>query len=162
MTGGQYRDLIAAYLARNFEKRGLRVFTEVRIGKSTIGKERQIDVFAYDESTKRALAFECKTQNTNGTADEKLVYAIQDIEAMRMPGAIIYAGEGFSPGVVQMLRASPSALYCLPDPETLSSGGTETRELDVFLAQELGWWDIVTVSYEHRRFDWRKYTTENA
>ena len=45
MTGPQYANLIASYLSRRFGPRGLKVYREVQIGKSIIGKDRCVDVF---------------------------------------------------------------------------------------------------------------------
>jgi hypothetical protein len=59
-----------------------------------------------------------------------------------MPGCIVYAGEGWSEGVLHMLRASPFAAYSLPGDELRPS--ETTRELDHLLAMHFGWWDILT------------------
>ena len=45
MTGADYANLIAAYVARRFGARGVKVYREIRVGKSIIGKNRCIDVF---------------------------------------------------------------------------------------------------------------------
>ena len=142
-SGKAYRDLIAAYVAHNYADRGIEVYTEIPFGKSIIAKDRKVDVLVLTKKT--AFAIECKTQTSQGTADEKLVYSLQDLGAMGIPGAIVYAGEGFSPGIVQMLRAHPSAAYCDPDPRTLERDKTRTLELDVLLAQAFSWWDMFKI-----------------
>ncbi len=58
------------------------IYTEVSLGKTIIGKNRRIDVFLLREAHQRALAIECKFQNVSGTADEKIPYALQDLEAL--------------------------------------------------------------------------------
>jgi hypothetical protein len=59
-----------------------------------------------------------------------------------MRGCIAYGGIGFSAGVLQMLRASEYAAYCLPrDGQALSSPDTE--ELDHMLAMHFRWWDVL-------------------
>jgi hypothetical protein len=45
-----YRDLIAAYIDVNYGPRGIVVYTEVSLGKTIIGKNRQLDVFALREA----------------------------------------------------------------------------------------------------------------
>ena len=141
MTGGQYANLIAAYVSRRFGARGLKVYREIRIGKSIIGKDRCIDVFCISDAGK-AFAIECKYQESPGTVDEKIPYALEDLRALPMTGCITYAGQGFSEGVLHMLRASPDAAYCLPAPAQTDSAA-ETRELDHLLAAHFGWWDIL-------------------
>ncbi len=142
MTGADYANLVAMYLSRRFGPRGLKVYREVRVGKSIIGKNRCIDVFCVRESDSRAFAVECKFQDSAGTVDEKIPYALDDLDALPMAGCIAYAGKGFSDGVLHMLNASPRAAYCLPFDGQLDSS-SDTRELDHLLAAHFGWWDVI-------------------
>ena len=142
MTGTEYRNLIAAYLHHNFGPAGVVVYTEIQLGKTIIGKDRCVDVFLVREADQRALAIECKFQDVRGTTDEKIPYALQDLEALRVAACLVYAGTGWSPGVLHTLAASPLAAYCLPDPETRSRSA-ETRELHHFIAATFGLWDLV-------------------
>jgi len=142
VTGSDYANLIASYLARRFGARGLKVYREIRVGKSIIGKNRCIDVFCVRESDNTAFAVECKYQDSVGTVDEKIPYALDDLAALPMAGCIAYAGRGFSDGVLHMLNAAPRAAYCLPD-EGQAESTADTRELDHLLAAHFGWWDIL-------------------
>ncbi len=132
MTGNEYADLIAAYLTKNYRHRGLRVYREVSLGKTIIGKNRRVDILAVHDETQRALAVECKYQTVAGTADEKLPYAIQDLEALSIPATIAYAGEGFSarraphaPGLTDrgVLHARVRSRRYSAHPRTRSSRG---------------------------------------
>ena len=142
MTGTDYANLIAAYLVRRFGARGLKVYREIRVGKSIIGKNRCIDVFCVRESDNAAFAVECKYQESVGTVDEKIPYALDDLDALPMAGCIAYAGRGFSEGVLHMLNAAPRAAYCLPL-EGQSEPSAETRELDHLIAVHFRWWDVI-------------------
>jgi hypothetical protein len=142
VTGADYANLIGSYLANRFGPRGLAVYREIRVGKSIIGKNRCIDVFCVREADNRAFAVECKFQDSPGTVDEKIPYALDDLDALPMAGCIAYAGKGFSEGVLHMLNASPRAAYCLPVGGQFDSS-VETRELDHLLAAHFGWWDVV-------------------
>jgi hypothetical protein len=145
VTGADYAGLVASYLAKRFGPRGLKVYREIRVGKSIIGKNRCIDVFCVREADSRAFAVECKYQESVGTVDEKIPYALDDLDARPMAGCIAYAGRGFSDGVLHMLNASPRAAFCLPfGGQTHSS--TDTRELDHLLAAHFGWWDVIVGS----------------
>lgn len=164
LTGAQYRDLIAAYLTHNYASRGLEVYTEISLGKSIIGKNRRIDIFCHHQASSKALALEAKTQATQGTADEKLIYALKDMESLPMPGIVVWHGEGFSPGVIQLLRGHHLAVECFPEESDLPST-SDTRELDMYLAQVFGWWDIVTNQYVNRAFDlaaWREQQSSDG
>jgi hypothetical protein len=140
VTGADYASLVASYLAKRYGPRGLKVYREVRVGKSIIGKNRCIDVFCVRDTD--AFAVECKFQDSAGTVDEKIPYALDDLDALPMRGCIAYAGKGFSEGVLHMLNASPRAAYCLPfDGQT--HGSTDTWELDHLIAAHFGWWDVI-------------------
>jgi hypothetical protein len=142
MTGAGYRDLIASYILSNYVGHGLVVYTEISLGKTIIGKDRKIDVFVLRPADQRAIAIETKYQETQGTTDEKIPYALDDLEALWIPGALVYAGEGWSRGVLHSLEASRLAAYCLPDPATFARAA-DTRELDHILAAIFGLWDAV-------------------
>jgi len=145
-----YKRLIGNYLLSAYWDRGIKVYEEVNIGTSIIGKQRRVDLFVLHPSSERALALECKYQDVSGTADEKIPYTLQDLAALRMPSAVVYAGIGFSEGVLHLLQASELAAYCLPD-ETLQPlprrGGDSidsgTWQLDHILAVTFHWWDIL-------------------
>jgi len=142
MTGGEYANRVASYVARRFGSRTLKVYREVKVGKTIIGKNRCVDIFCVAEDSQKAFAIECKFQDSQGTVDEKIPYALDDLRALPMAGCIAYAGQGFSGGVLHMLAASRHAAYCLP-----SVGQTDTtadtKELDHLLAVHFGWWDVL-------------------
>ena len=58
MTGAEYANLVAGYVAKRFASRGLTVYREVRIGKTIIGKDRCIDVFCVSKDAQKAFAIE--------------------------------------------------------------------------------------------------------
>jgi hypothetical protein len=60
---------------------------------------------------------------------------------MRLPGCLAYAGEGFSHGILHMLRASDMAAYCLPREDLVASDAT--WQLDHVLAMHFRWWDLL-------------------
>lgn len=142
MKGGEYRDLVASYVDANFSTRGLLVYTEVSLGKTIIGKNRKIDLLLLRPSDQQALAIECKYQSVSGTADEKIPYALQDLEAMWIPGCLCYGGTGWSSGVLHTLEGSRLAVRCEPKAGQLSRT-RDTLELDHVLAAVFGLWEHV-------------------
>jgi hypothetical protein len=162
MKGPEYAKLVAAYILSNFGDRGLKVYPEIRVGKSIIGKGRRIDLLVIDEAGGDAFAIECKYQGIQGTTDEKIPYALDDMAALRIEGCIVYGGEGFSTGVLHLLQASETAAFCLPDPDKLART-KDTRELDHMLAVHFQWWDVLV---SHREpFDlenWNAARVEDA
>lgn len=141
MTGNEYADFIAAYLTHSYGSRGLVIYREVSLGKTIIGKNRRVDLLAVDRETDRAVVFECKYQASFGTADEKIPYTLNDLAALHVPAFLVYAGAGFSTGVLHMLEGSPISAYCLPS-ATLEPGPS-TLELDHLMAMRFGWWSAV-------------------
>jgi hypothetical protein len=142
MTGAAYANLVASYVSKRFGSRDLKVYREIKVGKTIIGKNRCIDIFCVCEPGNKAFAIECKYQDSQGTVDEKIPYALDDLRALTMAGCIAYAGKGFSDGVLHMLGASRHAAYCLPVPGQ-SASTPQTRELDHLLATHFGWWDVL-------------------
>ena len=129
-------------LFRSFGSRTLKVYREIRVGKTIIGKNRCIDIFCVSDDSRKAFAIECKFQDSQGTVDEKIPYALDDLRALPMSGCIAYAGQGFSEGVLHMLAASRHAAYCLPAPGQMETSA-DTRELDHLLAVHFEWWDVL-------------------
>jgi hypothetical protein len=144
MKGHEYADLVASYILKNFGARGLTVYREVSMGKTIIGKNRHVDILVIHHATSAVLAIECKYQDTLGTVDEKIPYAIQDMQAMGLPVCLAYAGNGFSAGILHMLAACPIAAQCLPTPAL--DPARETRELDIALAMAFRFWDLVVAN----------------
>lgn len=150
MTGNQYRRLVARYLLSAYSGRGLHIYEEVSLGTSIIGKQRRVDLLLLLPATGEALALECKYQDSSGTTDEKIPYALEDLKALRVPAVIAYAGGGWSDGVLHLLQSSSLAAFCLPDEamrpaprkqgDSIDSG---TWQLDHVLAQTFRWWDVV-------------------
>ena len=148
MSGNDFRDLIAAYIVRQFGDANLDVYTEVSLGKTIIGKDRRVDVFVVREGDSRAIAIECKYQDSQGTVDEKIPYALADLEALRIEACLTYAGEGWSRGILHTLEASPLAAFCHPGADRARTA--QTQQLDHVIAATFGLWEKIIP--ERRRF----------
>jgi hypothetical protein len=142
LEGGEYRDLIARYIDVNYGPRGVVVYTEVSLGKTIIGKNRTLDILALRPSDQRALAVEAKYQGVGGTTDEKIPYALEDLEALWIPGCLVYGGDGWSEGILHTLQAAKRGVRCMPELPELARTN-ETRELDHVIAAVFGFWDQV-------------------
>ncbi|MDQ1550706.1 MAG: hypothetical protein QOD50_128, partial [Actinomycetota bacterium] len=79
MTGAEYANLVASYISKRFGSRTLKVYREIKVGKTIIGKNRCIDIFCVAEGSQKAFAIECKFQDSQGTVDEKIPYALDDL-----------------------------------------------------------------------------------
>ena len=67
------------------------------MGKRLWGRVRVIDVVVRQEETRKLLGIECKSQETAGSAEEKIPSVVQDIEAWPIRGLVVFDGKGFSP-----------------------------------------------------------------
>ncbi|MBP9088792.1 MAG: hypothetical protein KBG15_21895 [Kofleriaceae bacterium] len=114
-------------------------------GSCTTSRRSSLQIY----SNGKALAVECKFQGTQGTTDEKIPYALQDLEALWLPGCLVYAGEGWSKGVLHTLEASRLAAYCLP---TTKGPSAETKEMDHIIGAVFGLWAQV-LKLNGKRFE---------
>ena len=64
------------------------------------------------------------------------------LDAMWIPGCLVYAGEGWSQGVLHTLEGSRLAVFCLPQSPDLTRTAS-TVELDHVIAAVFGLWDFV-------------------
>lgn len=149
LNGHAYKRLVARYVLSEYGPRGVEVYDEVNAGTSMIGKQRRLDLLLLHRDSARALALECKYQDSSGTADEKIPYSLQDLETLRMPAAIVYAGSGFSMGVLHLLQSSEMAAYCLPGEDLRRAArkrgeiDSGTWQLDHIIAMAFHFWDIL-------------------
>jgi hypothetical protein len=146
-SGHIYSTLVYDYVTHNYLSRGITVHREITLGKTIIGKNRRVDMLIIDEKQNLTFAIECKFQDVHGTADEKIPYAIEDVEKMPIAGCICYAGKVFSAGVLHLLESHPKAIYCLPSAELVRD--KNTRELDQALAIHFHWWDVLVRQIRH-------------
>jgi len=75
---------------------GLKADDEFKLGRRIWGSGRHIDVIAVQEGTRKMLGIECKYQGVAGTAQEKIVATIKDIDTWPIRGVVVFAGEGFT------------------------------------------------------------------
>lgn len=74
----------------------LNVRKEVKAGRRIWGSERRIDLVITHPGTGKTLGIECKFQKVPGTAEEKILATIKDMEYWPIPGIVVIKGEGFS------------------------------------------------------------------
>lgn len=75
---------------------GLKAEIEVTAARRIWGAKRRIDVVVTQEQSRKKLGIECKAQGGGGTAEEKVLATIKDIESWPIPGIVVIEGEGYS------------------------------------------------------------------
>ena len=120
------------------------VYTEVSLGKTIIGKNRKLDVFAVRRSDQCALALETKYQEVQGTTDEKIPYALK---TLRRSGSRL-------PRIRRPVLVGRKAEYtlrrglvapCIACLSARTSPGASRRENSIctLIAAVFGFWDHV-------------------
>ena len=88
--GAGFRDAIVNYI--NSWDENLEVLMEANVGARFIGTPRRLDVVIRNKDTNKYMGIECKVQFTDGTAYEKLSYALDDCISAPIPAIIAFAG----------------------------------------------------------------------
>lgn len=88
--GSAFRDAIVNYI--NSWDENLEVLKEVNVGARFIGTPRRIDLVVRNKENNKYIGIECKVQFTDGTAYEKLSYALDDCISAPIPAIIAFAG----------------------------------------------------------------------
>ena len=105
LSSGEFERLIALI--------GLSIGLDYRrrltVGKTVYGRDREVDVLFRDARNGNRLAVEAKYQRVAGTADEKLPYAVLNLQTLPLPGVIVYGGGGFNLGALHWLCANTRA-----------------------------------------------------
>ena len=99
---------------------GLDFRRKLTVGKTVYGRDREVDVLFRDARNGTRVAVEAKYQRVAGTADEKLPYAVLNLQTLPLPGVIVYGGGGFHQGALHWLCANTRATDIARLPEWLT------------------------------------------
>ena len=114
LSGNDYEKWITKYINTHFSGFGLKALRQVSFGRHRLGIPDKNDIFIKNKDGTRYLLVECKTQDTSGSKDEALIYAITNAE--EDPNrALIYRGKSFSNGIWNRLLQSRSCWFCSPN-----------------------------------------------
>ena len=82
----------------------IKIYSEVMVGSRFVGAKRKLDLVLQFES--RSLGLETKTQQSSGTAYQKLSYAIEDAKRTPIPTLVVFSGDFIQPDVKALLVSS--------------------------------------------------------
>ena len=88
--GASFRDAVIDYI--NSWNENIEVLKEVNVGARFIGTPRRLDIVIHNKDNNKYIGIECKVQFTDGTAYEKLTYALDDCISAPIPAIIAFAG----------------------------------------------------------------------
>ena len=144
--GAVFRDEIVNYI--NSWSENLEVLIEVNVGARFIGTPRRIDVVIRNKDNNKYIGIECKVQFTDGTAYEKLSYALDDCVSAPIPAIIAFAGPKIRDDMKSKLLMSGYGIELSFDED--ESGNRELKDPNNLFRQrcyiELGlnWFPVAT------------------
>lgn len=80
------------------------------MGRKIWGRRRTVDVVVRDPRQPLRLGVACMFQREPGTAEERSLATLEDMEAWPIRGLLVFAGRGYSDGFTAYLRARGSAI----------------------------------------------------
>lgn len=93
------------------KKLGLKAEIEVTAARRIWGSKRRIDVVVTQEQLRKKLGIECKAQGEGGTAEEKVLATIKDIESWPIPGIVVIEGKGYSDNMRGYLMSTGKVVW---------------------------------------------------
>lgn len=101
--GPGFRDALIALIA-SWNIPHLEIFREPFVGSRFVGKKRYVDIVL--RHREQCLGIEAKTQQTSGTAFQKLSYTLEDARRTPIPMLIVFSGQAIEADVKAMLISS--------------------------------------------------------
>lgn len=134
--GNNFKDsLIEAILGWDLEN--LKVYSEVYVGSRFVGKKRKLDIVLSFEN--KTLGIEAKTQQTGGTAYQKLAYAIEDTKKCPIPTLIVFSGEFIEQDVQAQLVSSGIGIEIEWTPEEGFGFGLDILKQRIMIELGMNW-----------------------
>ncbi len=103
-------DRLAKEVVRKANELNLDAREQFKCGRRIWGAERRIDVIVTEPISRKRLGIECKAQDSKGTAEEKIVATMQDMNAWPIAGLLVFSGDGFSDKMKSFMLASGKAV----------------------------------------------------
>lgn len=134
--GNNFKDsLIEAIL--NWNLKDLKVYSEVYVGSRFVGKKRKLDIVLSHNNL--SLGIEAKTQQTGGTAYQKLAYAMEDSKRCPIPTLIVFSGEFIEQDVKAQLVSSGLGIEMEWTPETGFGFGLDILKQRIMIELGMDW-----------------------
>jgi len=112
-SGAEFKEELLRYIESWGED--IEVLQEKPVGWRYVGTPRKLDIILRHGS--RYLGIEAKYQASQGTADQKLIYTLEDAKASPIPVLVVFAGRGIKQDIRAKLISSGIGLELgyLPD-----------------------------------------------
>lgn len=114
MSGGEKAvrngDVLCKEVAELGRRLGLLVQEQYQCARRISGGKRYIDVVLMHPASRLCLGVECKSQESTGSAEEKIPLTIEDLSHWPIRGVVVISGDGFSVNMKQFLLSSGCVL----------------------------------------------------
>ena len=134
--GAVFRDELIAQI-KSWDLEGVDIFKEVCAGSRFVGQKRYIDIVLRKGG--KSLGIEAKTQQTPGTAYQKLTYAIEDAKKTPIATIIAFSGTGIDQDVKAQLISSGIGLEVEWSPDKGFGAGLDMLKQRVMMELGLDW-----------------------
>lgn len=115
----------------------LHLYKEAWVGSRFVGQKRFLDMVL--ECRGKTLGIEAKTQQTEGTAYQKLAYATDDLRKAPIPCLLVFSGTGIAPDVKAQLISSGIGLEIEWEPGKGFGAGLDILRQRVLVELGLAW-----------------------
>jgi hypothetical protein len=134
--GNNFKDSLIQVIL-NWNLKELKVYSEVYVGSRFVGKKRKLDIVL--SANNKTLGIEAKTQQTGGTAYQKLAYAIEDSKRCPIPTLIVFSGEFIEQDVKAQLVSSGIGIEMEWTPEKGFGFGLDILKQRVMIELGMDW-----------------------
>jgi hypothetical protein len=128
-------ELIKAIISWNIPD--VSIYSEVWVGSRFVGAKRRLDIVI--EANKKIIGIEAKTQQTSGTAYQKLPYTLEDARKSPIPTLIVFSGSYIQPDVKAMLVSSGLGIEIEWTPEKGFISGVDVFKQRIMIELGLDW-----------------------
>ena len=135
-TGASFRDELINEIY-NWKIPDLHVYKEAWVGSRFVGQKRYLDIVI--ECRGHTIGIEAKTQQTEGTAYQKLSYAVDDVKRAPIPSLLVFSGAGIAPDVKAQLISSGVGLEIEWEPGKGFGTGLDILRQRILMELKLNW-----------------------
>ncbi|MFQ5603719.1 MAG: PD-(D/E)XK nuclease superfamily protein [bacterium] len=134
--GKSFKDALIEAI-KSWQIDDMRIYDEPFVGSRFVGQKRKIDVVV--EYRGKTLGIEAKTQQTSGTAYQKLTYTIEDAKRTPISTIIVFSGGEIQQDVKAQLISSGIGLEVQWSPEKGFGFGLDILKQRIFIELGLDW-----------------------
>jgi hypothetical protein len=91
-SGDIFRDTLIDEI-KSWKLSNIEVYKESWVGERYLGTHRKLDIVVRNKSNNLTIGIEAKIQYSSGSADQKVIYALEDCRRCPIPSIIAFSGD---------------------------------------------------------------------